>query len=491
MRTPFASLLLLVACSSPAAPVAATAPVVEASAPAPAPLAAPRPAPGVDLPDAVPLPVRGAAPSHRAGGGAPATVALASDRALVRADVPVPPRGGAVAFQLPDERPAWIAAIPDTVQLPAVAYGDGRIYISGGFESTTFYALDATTGHIEWATTNLEDNGPTAAVYDDDRVLFNTESCTLFALDAKTGKRLWHRYLGDPTLSQIAVADGLVYASHPAPEGQQLTAYHVTTGAAVWTRTITTELLSAPVIAGDAVYVSTVGGMTFRFARATGAVRWAKPLHATAAPWVVGNALYVTRRHGAGEQQVIVSAETGAVAEQHHETAVADDVPADTRDWKAVWAFEGSRPVVDRGIRYEAMGGEIHATDAESGAPRWQRTAPDARDARDAPETRGAKRAFGSVALAGSEVVVAMRDGKLFGLDVDTGYTQWSYDLGHRVIAEPIVAKGWVYVTTADGYVIGLHIADATLDGWHMFGGNPQHDGPVVAPHVETAAGAT
>ncbi|HEY4058667.1 MAG TPA: PQQ-binding-like beta-propeller repeat protein, partial [Kofleriaceae bacterium] len=60
-------------------------------------------------------------------------------------------------------------------------------------------------------------------------------------------------------------------------------------------------------------------------------------------------------------------------------------------------------------------------------------------------------------------------------------YTLWSYDIGHRVIAEPIVAKGWVYAGTADGYVIALNVADATLDGWHMFGGNPQHDGRVTA----------
>jgi hypothetical protein len=27
----------------------------------------------------------------------------------------------------------------------------------------------------------------------------------------------------------------------------------------------------------------------------------------------------------------------------------------------------------------------------------------------------------------------------------------------------------------------GLPAVIATLDGWHMFGGNPRHDGPVVA----------
>ena len=136
-----------------------------------------------------------------------------------------------------------------------------------------------------------------------------------------------------------------------------------------------------------------------------------------------------------------------------------------------MWAFEGSRPVVDRGVRYVAMGGEIRASDAATGEPLWQR-----RYAKQ-PEIRS----LGSVALAGSEVVVSTRDGQLFGLDVDTGYTLWSYDIGHGVHAEPIVAKGWVYAATDDGYVVALNVADPTLDGWHMFGGNASHDGLVHA----------
>jgi hypothetical protein len=47
------------------------------------------------------------------------------------------------------------------------------------------------------------------------------------------------------------------------------------------------------------------------------------------------------------------------------------------------------------------------------------------------------------------------------------------------VIAEPVIAKGWVCAAATDGPIVGLHAADATLDGWHMFDGNSRHDGPV------------
>ena len=469
-----ASLVVIAACGSPDADSPPTAEAPGAPAATPAALAA-RPAPGIDLADSLAMPARTMPGVHRASGAAaPATLALVADRALLHAEVPSPPRGGTVAFQLPDDRDAWVTATPDTVQLPAVAYGDGRVYVSGGFEAVTFYALDALTGRIAWATTHLEDNGPTAAVFDNGRVLFNTESCTLFALDAKTGKRLWHRFLGDPTLAQIAVADGLVYASHPAPEGQELTAYHVAGGDPVWTHAIDGELLAAPVIAGDAIYASTIHGTLYRFARDTGAQRWAKGLNVSTAPWIAGDELYVTRLDDGREQQIVVSVATGKIVSAHHvQRGAAADVPHDTSNWKAVWSFEGSRPVVDRGIRYDAMGDEIHATDAASGEPLWTR-----RDAEGGSED-GDKRELGSVAFAGSAIVIATRSGKVFGLDVDTGYTLWSYDVGHRVVAEPVIAKGWVYVTTDDGLVIGLHVADATLDGWHMFGGNAQHEGAV------------
>src|SRR5262249_21243645 len=151
----------------------------------------PRPTPGIDLAGPIPLPDRrgprlggaiamtGAAsapgvltsavpdavPGAVAGPGARAepegpkgpqgpklrkVIDLAADRAVVPVAVPAPPSGGSVGFTFADDRPGWVARIPEHLQLPAVAYGAGRVYVSGGFESVSFYALDAETGRIEW-----------------------------------------------------------------------------------------------------------------------------------------------------------------------------------------------------------------------------------------------------------------------------------------------------------------------------------------------------
>jgi outer membrane protein assembly factor BamB len=442
--------------------------------PSPAPAPGPdrpsmRPAPGIDLTGPVALPDR--TPRVRA---APAPLDLAADRAIVSISIPSPPRGGAVGFRFADDRAGWVTRIPDGDALPAVAYGRDKVFVSGGFQSVTFYALEAASGRISWATTQLEDNGPTAPVYDDGRVVFNTESCTVFALDAATGKRMWLRKLGDPTLAQTAVADGVVFAAHPADGGHQLSAFRVDNGAWLWSRWVGSELLASPVVGDGAVYASTVGGWTFAFGKRDGKPLWKKPLQATTAPWPAGDELFVTRRHAGKEQQIVVAAATGAIVREHDASqgSYAWDVPRDGSDARAVWSFEGSRPVVDRGVRYVAMGGEIRASRADSGEALWRRRYPDLSDARS----------LGSVALAGSQIVVSTRDGKLFGLDIDTGYTLWSYAIGHRVRAEPVIAKGWVYAATEDGHVVALEVADPTLDGWHMFGGNPAHDGLVRAP---------
>jgi Ca-activated chloride channel homolog len=435
------------------------------AAAAPAPF---RPAPGADIGPPPPLPKL--APRRPPPPSRPRPIDLGTDRKPAPVGVPSPPRGGAVGFVFGDQRRGWATRLPDGQQIPALAYGRGKVFASGGFETYSFYALDAHDGRIVWSADQLPDNGPTAPIYDDedDSVIFNTESCTLIALSAKTGKLLWKRWLGDPTLAQVALADGLIFAAHPGPSSYRLSAFRVTNGARVWSSPVDDELLATPVVAGDSVYASTIAGNSYRFVHRTGKKMWARRLHATTAPFVAGDELHVTRRSKAGEAQVVVSAATGAILREHAAVAAPylSAVPRTMDNWKALWAFEGSRPVVARGVRYVARGGFIEAADPDTGAEYWIR--------RDA--AAGGVRSVGSVAVAGPQLVVSTRAGQLYGLDVDTGYTLWAYDVGHPVVAQPIVARGWVYVATKDGMVVALEVADPTLDGWHMFGGNARHN---------------
>jgi Ca-activated chloride channel family protein len=427
-----------------------------------------RPAPGADLDGPIPT----GRVSTKVRNDA-VTVSLGADRPAIAVDVPQPPRGGAIGFTFAEDHKGWVASIPDANQLPSVAYGDGRVYVSGGFESVSFYSLDAQDGHMVWASQGLEDNGPTAASFDQGRVIFNTESCTLFVMDAKSGQKLWFKFLGDPTLAQPAEHEGLVFAQHPGDQGPTFSAYQVGDGTEVWAHAIDGELLGAPVINGDSVYASTIQGTTYRFVMKSGHVAWAQDLGATSAPWVVDGELYLSARvKGGKERQIVVSAKDGSIVRTARDVSAPylADVPDSMDNWKQVWAYEGSRPVIANGVRYEAMGGTVAASDAKDGRTLWTRST-------DKPKERG----LGSVAVAGPQVVVSTRAGVVYGLDIDTGYTVWSYDVGVPVVAEPIVAKGWVYVSTVDGRVVAMQVGDPTLDGWHMWGGDPEHDGPVAS----------
>ena len=253
-----------------------------------------------------------------------------------------------------------------TIQLPSGApiptptiYKD-KIYVSGGFSTKEYFCFDATDGKFIWGM-NLDDDGPTSAVIEDDVVVFNTESCTIFALDATTGKQLWSHYLGDPLTSTPTIANGMVFTSYPAmggggagglnqkpgllpkiksklklPGKKALPAevlpviadqeaakepakesgakqrpdatfaficLELKTGKVVWQKWIDSDVMSAPVAVDDEVYATTFSGTVYKFKQKDGEVLSAHRSRATSAPVVVGKNVYWTQRADNGKDE--------------------------------------------------------------------------------------------------------------------------------------------------------------------------------------------
>lgn len=457
-------------------PIFVALPLACADPPAdpPAPTSVPEPAPlalrqGADIDPTVldRLERDQSAPASATAAGL--DLALGEDRAPTRLPVPRVSLASTARFRFGDGRRGWITRLPAAEQLTSVAYGGGRVYAGGGFNTYAFFAMEAESGKLLWDRNNLEDNGPTAPIYLDDEVIFNTESCTLFVLDARTGRTRWKRYLGDPTLAQPAVQQGLVYASYPADGVQRLGAMRIKDGRIAWSRAVDGELVTAPVVAGDAVLATTIRGTLYRFDAARGARRWRRRLRATSAPWVADGRIYIAAARGRAEVQLALDLETGrTLAELRRSPArYLGDVPRDLQSWPKVWAFEGSRPLMFQGRLVDTMAGEVSATHPKSGERLWRRD--------DGP--RRGRRSLTAPVVAGSQVVVASRRGRVYALDIDTGMTVWAYDVGRRLAASPVVARGWVYLSTVDGAIIALEAGDPTLDGWHMWGGGPGHNG--------------
>jgi len=199
------------------------------------------------------------------------------------------------AFTTEGGRKGWRVKIPGGRPLATPAVVGGTLYVGGGFGSHEFYALDARTGARAW-TFRTGDDGPTAAVVADRCVAYNTESCTVYVHDAITGKVLWSKWLGDPLMSQPAVADGRLFMAYPGEGGHHLAAFELRTGRVLWDRRIEAEVISAPVVDGGWVYVTTVDGTLYRFNARTGEMTWSVMCKATSAPRVAGGKVYISQR---------------------------------------------------------------------------------------------------------------------------------------------------------------------------------------------------
>lgn len=422
-----------------------------------------------------------------------------------RIPVPHPPRGASARFNFGEGRRGWVTALPRAELLTSPAFHEGRVFLGGGFASHRFYAFDAYSGELSWSVA-APDGGPTAAIVEDDKIIFNTESCTLFVADSESGDLLWSRWLGDPLMSQPAASDGLVFSAYPKDGGHEFGAFRLSDGEPVWATPIAADVIQAPQVVGRSVYFATMDGTAYRLDTRTGAVRWSRDVGASSAVWVDRENLLVARRTGTArgprEQMVVLGAADGRLRHEGEHFA-APYLRGDSRDrqlamgtagaWGNVphgehlglrnvasgWAFQGSSPAVADGRAYFSIANEVLARDMETAQTVWRRQYAAAEGAQ----------ALSPPAVVGSLLVLGTVDGQLIATDIDTGLTVWAYDIGQPVVFQPIVAQGWVYVATGGGDLIGLELGDAMLDGWHMWGGNAQHAGLVetagsVDPHL-------
>jgi Ca-activated chloride channel family protein len=431
---------------------------------------------------------------------------LGSRMQLRKILIPSPPRGANSRFNFDDGRRGWITALPSSQLLTSPAFGDGKIFLGGGFSSQSFFAFDAYTGEAQWSL-RAPDGGPTAAIYDRNNIIFNTESCTLFVADAATGELRWSRWLGDPLMSQPASDGDRVFSAYPSGDGYRFSAFRMRDGEPLWTQPIPADAIQAPQVQGDSIYFATMDGTVHRMIRQTGRVVWSQDVGASSAVWVDGDgnvllASRVDRGSTPHERMLVLSAATGVVRVRGDSFA-APYLAGGSRDrrmmsgqagaWGSArsgerlgldnvasgWSFQGSSPAVDNGRAYFAVGGEIQARDMSTGRTVWRRAY---------AEADGAQ-AVSPPAVVGSQIIFGTVDGHLYSADIDTGMTLWAYDLGEPIHFQPIVAQGWVYVATAQGNLIGLEMGDPAFDGWHMWGGNPGHAGLVetagtVDPHL-------
>ncbi len=429
----------------------------------------------------------------------------------------------ATPFTSPQGKKGWSVQMPGKGQLATPAIDDGKVFVGGGFASYEFYAFNAASGKNLW-TYRTGDDGPTAAVVDDGCVVFNTESCELEVLTT-AGKSLWKKWLGDPLMSMPALHKGTIYMAFPDSKRDNqhyLAAFNVKTGKERWRQKIAGEVITAPVVDNDRVYLTTLEGTLYCVQCRDGQILWSERKNATSSPAVCNGKVFFSQRdtvadagvrHGVQQREVIAyrSLDSGgyqalaftarhadyldAVKRKAFSAAEQANVQADQSvsfsspptaakmeqaignvgqsTVAGVWSYQGSRPFAYRGKLYSSMGDTVHCADPASDAQLWARSFP--QPGADALVDA----ALTPPVLANGKVFVGTREGALVCLSAETGDELWRATLGEAIVFQPAVAQGRVYVSTNAGTLFCIETGDAADHGWPMWGGGPAHNGPV------------
>ncbi len=412
----------------------------------------------------------------------------------------------------------WKVHIPENRPLPTPCIWEGLLFTGGGFGSFEFYCLDAKTGKKVWQF-HTGDDGPTAAVADKGYVVFNTESCIIYVLKAKTGKLVWEKWLGDPLMSQPAIANGRVYMAYPGQDGNHyLACMNLEDGKDLWKTKIIGDLITAPIIYDGSVYITTLEGTLYRYSAKSGELFWAEKKNATSAPWIWKGKVFVSLREeedapdGEGKQQyegmVNLDVEDGRqlndtlwsrqeadylsyeTSSRYAEEQKALDAsvgfstaPAAAKLGQAqsnigtatvsgVWAYQGSRPAILKGRNYNAMGDVLRSIDAKTGEVLWEKKY-------SYEDDNVGGRPLTPPSVVNGKLFIGSIIGDIICYDADNGKVLWKHNVGEPIRFQPSIANGRVYFATDYGNIYCVETGDSKDDGWNMWGGNAEHNGLV------------
>ena len=430
----------------------------------------------------------------------------------------------------------YMIQLPGNTLVPSPVVYNGKVYLSGGFGSKSYYAFDATSGeHMKaW---DLDDDGPSSAAIHDDILVFNTESCTIFAIDLKTGRQLWSWWLGDPLMCMPTISRGRVFAAYPAGfnysmsqslEDRQLpdsirqeyynlytgfshvlAAFDLRTGKVLWQRWIDGDILSAPVADGGKIYVTTFAGTLYTFSQADGEILAVNAMRATSAPVITDEGIYVSKRaDGSGEkvaEELSRYTQNSYMADKTYNRKDApyldknvqseSELKHKAMDMDAGNGFTGGAPASSGWQKANDNVGQSNVSSLQSfqGSrslhymDKNYSTMGNELICTD-PET-GKKiwkiKLEGNTAVsggfmgtppleAGGYIVIATFNGLIKVLDAKTGATIKEYEIESNVRYQPVVEHGWIYVTTTNSRMFAINTGMKNLTGWPMWGGNAE-----------------
>lgn len=281
---------------------------------------------------------------------------------------------------------------------------------------------------------------------ENERIFAADVSGVVMAMDRYNGDVLWKKDLELPVSGAVGVGYGLVMIGTLKGE---VVALDAISGEEKWRSRVTSEVLAPPATNGDVVVVQTQDDRIIGLDAATGNQRWiyestpaVLTLRGTGAP-IVTNRLAVA---GLSTGKVVALDTQNGVPAWEQRVAI----PQGRSELDRVVDIDGGL-LLSGGILYVASyQGRVAGLDLESGRVLWQR---------DASSYAGVSQGFGSV-------YVSLASGTVEGIDERSSSALWSNDsLARRQLSAPEVFSSYVAVGDLEGYLHLLSQVDGRFVG--------------------------
>ncbi|SJM96282.1 outer membrane protein assembly factor BamB [Crenothrix polyspora] len=268
------------------------------------------------------------------------------------------------------------------------------------------------------------------------------------ARDLATGKLIWEAEAQDSNEKDVHFSGGPGIGAGTAILGSsdaEVIALNIETGATLWKSTVTSEVLSVPVIANGIVVVRTIDGAIVAFDEKTGKKRWhyeqnipALSVRGVSAPIIVENKVICGYDSG---KLIALRLEDGKYV---WETSVA--MPSGRSEVERLVDLDVD-PVEEGGIVYVASyQGGISAISQANGEVTWRNP--------EISSHTGLSKDSQYLYLSDSE-------GDLLQIDQQSGRSLWKQkELHQRQLTAPAVYGSYVVVGDYDGYVHWLSNSD-------------------------------
>jgi outer membrane protein assembly factor BamB len=317
----------------------------------------------------------------------------------------------------------------------------------------------------------------------------------------------------------------MVYPDTRGDQQHYLACFDLRNGAEYWKQPVEGEVITAPIVADDHVYLATLEGTLYCFNAKDGTRVWQEEKNATSSPVVWNQQCYFSQREevplaavgkAGWQQRESLSGrgvDAGAPTRRYHKTTRDADyldhekrlagsprfMACETADAgvgfgmhkgdakmaqaiknlghshvSGIWAYQGSKPFLSRGRLYSALGDTVHCVDPQSEEVLWKK---------NLHQTREQNELLDSVvtppALVNGKVFVGTILGDVCCLSADSGEMLWVIHVGEPVAFQVAVAGGRVYAPTAEGSLFCLETGNPDDDGWLMWGATAAHNGLV------------